>query len=173
SLYEISARRFSCAGGAAAMDLSIAMIRSSHGQALATAISEQLIHDRVRTADTGQRQPLAKRLGTHHPAVVHAASLMEMHIETPMPIDEIAVRVGLSARQLQRLFTSELNMTPKAWYLKQRLARARQLLSDTALSLTDIMVACGFNSRAAFSRAYRAAYGHSPGAVRRKHFHSR
>lgn len=168
SLYEISARRFSCAGGAAAMDLSLAMIESGHGQALAAAISEQLIHDRVRTADTGQRQPLVRRLGTHHPAVVQAASLMETHIEAPLSVPEIAHRVGLSPRQLQRLFTSELNVTPKAWYLKQRLTRARQLLCDTALSLTDIMVACGFNSRAAFSRAYRAAYGHSPGAARRQ-----
>lgn len=168
SLYEIGPRRFSCAGGAAAMDLTLAMIAQSHGRALATAVSEQLIHDRARAADSGQRQPLAKRLSTHHPAVIQAAALMETHIEQPLTLPEIAGQVGVSPRQLQRLFAIELTTTPKAWYLKQRLGRARQLLIDTALTLTEIMVACGFNSQATFSRAYRAAYDRTPSAERRR-----
>lgn len=167
SLYEIGARRFSCAGGTAAMDLTLEMMARSHGRALATAVSEQLIHDRARSADSGQRQPLAKRLGTHHPAVVRAAALMETHIEHPLAVPTIAKRVGVSARQLQRLFAVELSSTPKAWYLGQRLARARQLLVDTALTLTEIVIACGFSSQATFSRAYRSAYGRTPSAERR------
>lgn len=167
SLYEIGARHFSCAGGAAAMDLTLEMMARSHGRALAAAVSEQLIHDRARAADSGQRQPLAKRLSTHHPAVVRAAALMETHIEEPLALPDIARRVGLSPRQLQRLFAVELTTTPKSWYRGQRLARARQLLVDTALTLTEIMVACGFNSQATFSRAYRATYGRTPSAERR------
>lgn len=162
SRYEIGHRRFSSAGGTAAMDLTLEMIARRHGRALSLAVSEQLIHDRTLAADSGQRQPLAKRLSTHHPAVVRAAALMESHIEQPLALSEIARQAGVSQRQLQRLFAVELNTTPKSWYLKKRLAHARQLIIDTELTMTDIMVASGFNSQAVFSRAYRAVYGQAP-----------
>ncbi|NNC22687.1 GlxA family transcriptional regulator [Salinisphaera sp. USBA-960] len=167
SLYEISARRFSCAGGAAAMSLTLEMIARSHGRTLAAAVSEQLIHDQARAADSGQRQSLAKRLSTHHPAVVKAAALMETNIEEPLTMPAIARQVGVSPRQMQRLFSDELGATPNAWYLQLRLARARQFIIDTALTLTEVMIACGFNSQATFSRAYRSAYGRTPSAERK------
>lgn len=166
ALYELGERRFSCAGGTAAMDMTLALIARSQGPALATAVAEQLIHERMRAAGSGQRQPLAKRLPAHHWAVVKAAALMETHIDQPLSIAEIASQVGLSMRQLQRLFLTELATRPQTWYRQQRLQRARQLLQETALNMTDVMLACGFGSSAAFSRAYKKAFGYTPGRER-------
>lgn len=167
SLFEIGRRRFSCAGGAAAADMTLEMIGQRHGAALATAVAEQLIHDRVRDADTRQRLSIVQRLGIHHGALVRAIALMETHLDEPITHAELARRVGLSARQLQRLFADQLNSSPATWYRQLRLEHARHLLRDTDMRVTDIGVATGFRSASVFTRAYQRHYGHAPLAERR------
>jgi len=168
SLYEIGERRFSCAGGAAATDMTLELIARRSGHGLATAVAEQLLHARLRGPDTAQRQPLPRRLNTHNQAVVQAVALMETHIETPLSASEIAARVGLSLRQLQRLFEADLSSTPADWYRNLRLARARQLLIETDTAIVSVGAACGFTSAAAFSRAYRRHFNCSPVEQRRQ-----
>lgn len=168
SLYEIGPRCFSCAGGAAAMDMALDMIARRHGEALATAVSEQLIHARMRTRHDQQRMALTQRLGTHKHALIEAVALMERHLENPLAIEEIARRVGISLRQLQRLFEQELGSRPRDHYLQLRLARARQLLMETDHDILSIGLASGFTSASSFSRAYRQRYGESPRHCRRR-----
>nr|WP_298411213.1 GlxA family transcriptional regulator [uncultured Halomonas sp.] len=162
SLYEISTERFSCAGGAAAMDMALAMIARRHGDELATAVSEQLIHARMRTQRDHQRLALTRRLGTHRHALVEAVALMEQHIEAPLSVGDIAGKVGISLRQLQRLFEQELTTSPRDHYLALRLSRGRQLLRETDHDILSISLACGFTSPSSFSRAYKGRYGVSP-----------
>jgi len=166
SLFEVAEHGFSCAGGAAAMDMSLDLIARRHGRALATAVTEQLIHDQGRTPQHQQRQALVQRLGTHKPALVDAVALMERHIESPLPLERIASRVALSLRQLQRLFEQELGIRPRDYYRHLRLARARQLLQETDHDILGIGLACGFTSASSFSRAYRERYGESPRQTR-------
>ncbi|MBZ9557276.1 MULTISPECIES: GlxA family transcriptional regulator [unclassified Modicisalibacter] len=162
SRYEIAETGFSCAGGAAAMDMSLDLIARRHGPALATAVTEQLIHDQGRTPRQSQRMALVQRLGSHKSALIAAVALMERHLETPLAIQTIAERVGISLRQLQRHFEQELGVRPRDHYRHLRLARARQLLQETDHEILGIGLACGFNSASSFSRAYRQHYGESP-----------
>ena len=165
-LYELGERRFSCAGGAAAMDMALEVIARRHGAKLAIDVSEQLIHDRIRTRSDQQRMALVKRLGTHNRRVVEAVALMEQNLEEPLPLDEIASQVEVSVRQLQRLFEQELNVTPRQWYLQLRVKRAQRLLAETDLAVLEVGVACGFSSSSSFARTFRAHYGYSPRQVR-------
>ncbi|MEA3252537.1 MAG: GlxA family transcriptional regulator [Pseudomonadota bacterium] len=167
ALFELGPRGFSCAGGAAAMDMSLDLIARRHGEALATAVSEQLIHARMRTPHDQQRMALSQRLGTHKHVLIEAVALMEAHIETPLSIEAVARRVGISLRQLQRLFERELNVRPRDHYLNLRLTRARQLLLETDHDILGIGLACGFASASSFSRAYRQRYAESPRDARR------
>lgn len=160
--YEISAEGFSCAGGTAAMDMSLAMIARRHGADLATAVSEQLIHARMRTPQDTQRLALTQRLGTHRHGLVEAVALMERHIEAPLPLGEVAARIGISLRQLQRLFEQELGQRPRDYYLQLRLSRARQLLEETDRDILSIGLATGFGAASSFSRAYKRRYGVRP-----------
>jgi len=162
ALFELGRRGFSCAGGAAAMDMSLDLIARRHGEALANSVSEQLIHAHMRTPHDQQRMALTQRLGTHKHVLIEAVALMEAHIETPLSIDELARRVGISLRQLQRLFERELDTRPRDHYLNLRLARARQLLLETDHDILGIGLACGFASASSFSRAYRQHYAESP-----------
>lgn len=167
SLYELGARRFSCAGGMAAADMMLDIIEREYGSELAHGVAEQLIHDRMRDARSRQRLSIVQRLGVHHSGLVRAIALMETHLDEPIAQSELAERVGLSSRQLQRLFADELASTPAAWYRRLRLEQARQLLRDTDMSVTEIALAVGFRSAAAFSRAYRQHFDHAPGRARR------
>ena len=87
---------------------------------------------------------------------------MDEHIENPIAPDSLASRIYISLRQLERLFQQCLQCTPSQYYLSLRLARARQLLCETGLNVSQIAVACGFNSAAHFSRSYRSHFAISP-----------
>ncbi|MBB3191886.1 GlxA family transcriptional regulator [Halomonas cerina] len=165
-LFELGQRRFSCAGGAAAMDMALDVIARRHGTRLAIEVSEQLIHERIRTRRDQQRMTLARRLGTHQRPLVTAVALMEQHLEAPLSLAEIADRGDVSPRQLQRLFDQELGTSPRQWYLGLRLDRAWHLLAETDRDILSVGLACGFASSSSFSRAFRAHFGQSPRQVR-------
>ncbi|MGP9633483.1 GlxA family transcriptional regulator [Halomonas sp. AOP43-A1-21] len=169
-LFELGERRFSCAGGAAAMDMALAVIARRHGSKLAVDVSEQLIHERLRSRSDQQRMSLARRLGTHHRPLIEAVALMERHLEAPLSLADIAKRSGVSSRQLQRLFEQQLSASPRQWYQQLRLMRAQRLLAETDMGVLAIGIACGFTSSSSFARAYRAYFGHSPAEARR-HVH--
>lgn len=166
-LFELGERRFSCAGGAAAMDMALEVIARRHGTKLAVDVSEQLIHERLRRRSDQQRMSLARRLGTHHRPLIEAVALMERHLEAPLSLADIAKRSGVSSRQLQRLFEQQLSTSPRQWYQQLRLKRAQRLLSETEMGVLDIGIACGFASSSSFARAFRAYFGLSPAEARR------
>lgn len=84
--------------------------------------------------------------------------------------DVIADAIGLSRRQLYRLF-AEMGTTPSSWLWRMRLAEARARIVSPAwssLSLTRIAFDVGFNDMAHFSRLYRAEFGEAPRDARRR-----
>ncbi len=161
-LFEVAGRCFTCAGGTAALDMMLDMIGAKHGAALANAVSEQFIHDRIRSRSDHQRMQLSSRLGTTNAKILRVIEIMEANIEEPVGNQALADLCGVSTRQLERLFRIHLRSTPSGHYLRLRLARARQLLRQTDMSVLDIAVACGFSSGSCLSRSYRAEYGLSP-----------
>src|SRR6201999_1765635 len=118
-------------GGTAALDLMLDMIARKHGQSLAVAVSEQFIHDRLRGRHDRPRMRLAQRLGVGNPKLIRVVAAMEANLETPLDARNLAALSGVSARQLERLFRSQLHDSPSNYYLRLRLERARQLLRQT------------------------------------------
>lgn len=167
-LFEVDRDRFTCAGGVASMDMMLHLLRREHGAELSAAISEQLICDRIRDKNDRQRIPLRHRLGTGQPKLLEAVSLMEANIEEPMALDELSRHIGLSRRQLERLFKTYLDCVPTRYYLQLRLERARQLLLQTSMPVVDIALACGFISAPHFSKCYRLIFGIPPREDRRR-----
>jgi transcriptional regulator GlxA family with amidase domain len=87
---------------------------------------------------------------------------MEGAIETPISPSLIAEDLGISTRQLERLFGRFLNSTPKHYFMEMRLHRAQNLLVQSEQSVTEIAMACGFQTTSHFSKVYRAHFGRSP-----------
>lgn len=167
-LFEIDRDRYTCSGGTAPLDMMLNMIGTRHGADLAVAISEEFVCERIRGRNDRQRVPLRLHLGTSQPKLVEAVSLMEANIEEPMGLDELAQHVGLSRRQLERLFQKHLACVPTRYYLELRLAKARQLLLQTSMSIVDVAFASGFVSAPHFSKCYRDFYGIPPRDERRQ-----
>lgn len=162
NLFEIDRNRFTSCGGSAALDLMLHLIGEQHGVALATAVSEQCILERIRDKHDAQRMPLSARLRVNHPKLVASIGVMEANLETLLSLDELARRAGLSRRQVERLFHKYLCTAPSRYYLKLRLQRARHLLRQSTLSIIDVALACGFVSASHFSKCYRHSYNRSP-----------
>jgi transcriptional regulator GlxA family with amidase domain len=162
SIFVIDRRRLTCAGGTAALDMMLHLIRIDCGHRVAVAVSEQFIHSTIREARSSQRADMPQRLGVCHPKLMLAVQLMEKNLEEPLTLNILADRAGLSLRQMERLFHSALGQSPTSYYLWLRVERARSLVLYSGHSLSEIAVACGFGSYEGFSRAYRRHSGASP-----------
>jgi len=167
-LFEIDGARLSCCGGAASIDFSLTLVELLFGAALQAQLKEALCIDRVRDREERQRVALQARFGQLQPKLSEAVTLMEANIEEPLSTDDIANLVGLSRRQLERLFKQYLGSLPSRYYLELRLQRARQLLQGTHHSIVQVGLMCGFSSGSHFSTAFGALFGNTPREERQR-----
>ena len=161
-LYEVDGGIITCSGGTASLDLFLHMISDDHGHDLAAHVSEWFLHKQIREQSEHQRMSLRFRVGVSHPKLLASIQYMEENLETPLDREEIAEAIGLSTRQLERLFRKYLNSTPRKYYFGLRMQRARVLLRQTTMSVLDVALACGFISASHFAKCYREYYGYSP-----------
>ncbi|WP_225861644.1 GlxA family transcriptional regulator [Ideonella benzenivorans] len=161
-LYELDVTRLSCAGHRASQDLLIAWLGQRHGERLVAELLAALGREQLSPREARQRLPLAAPARGGSAKLSEAVALMEANLGEPLPTEEIARLVGVSRRQLERLFKQHLDALPSRWYLELRLERARGMLRQTHQSILQIALSCGFASGAHFSNAYRARYGHTP-----------
>ena len=166
-LFEVGRGCFTCAGGTAALDMMLDMIGRKHGPALARMVSEQLIHDRIRSSSDHQRMERGVRLQITNRKALKIIDLMERNLEQPLDGPALAEAAGITPRQMERLFQTLLQDSPLAYYRRLRLDRARNLLRQTDLPVTEIALATGFSSAAALSRRYREHFGLAPRDDRR------
>lgn len=155
--YCVSDNRLTSGGATPAIEMMLHLITQRHGASFAGRVAGLFLYD----AAPDPRRP-QRRVGaplTHSPLTARASRMMEQTLAAPLPLSEIARRVGTGTRNLQQHFHSALGTTPQAHYLDLRLAEARRLVVDTRLSLTDIALATGFTSQSSFARAFRRAYG--------------
>jgi transcriptional regulator GlxA family with amidase domain len=168
NLFEFDGNRITCCGGIASIDFCLTLLADIYGAELQAQIKEALCIDRVRGAGERQRVALQARFGALQPKLSEAVSLMEANLEEPLSTDEIAALVGISRRQLERLFKQYLGSVPSRYYLELRLQRARRLLLDSSHSIVQVGLMCGFSSGAHFSTAYGALFGITPREERQR-----
>ena len=168
AIFELDGPRLTCAGGAVSADFALTLIERLLGTDLMAVVKETLCIERVRTHDERQRIALQARFGPLQPKLSEAVTLMENNLEEPLATDDIANLVGLSRRQLERLFKQHLGSLPSRYYLELRLKRARQLLRETNHSIVQVGLMCGFSSGSHFSTAFGALFGNTPREERQR-----
>ena len=167
SIFEIDRNRFSCAGGTTSLDLMLTFVMEAHGTETAALVAENYVHDRIREAAQEQQVTAAIRMAGRNRHLAEAILIMERHLEDPLPVGHIAASVGLSERQLTRLFRDHLRRPPGRFYLDLRIDRAASLLRQTGLSVSEIAVGCGFQSASHLGRHLKRRHGTTPGQWRR------
>jgi transcriptional regulator GlxA family with amidase domain len=161
-LFEVDQNIYTCAGGTAALDMMLKLIGEDYDENLVNRVCEQVLTDRVRSPTDRQRLPLRARLGVQNAKVLSIIELMEGNLSEPLSLIEVAGHVGLSRRQIERLFRTEMGRSPARYYLEIRLDRARHLLIQSSMPVVEVAVACGFVSASHFSKCYRELYSRSP-----------
>lgn len=162
SVFVTDGKFFTTAGGTASIDLMLKFIADDFGEELASAVADQLIYTTIRTDQDTQRLSVPTRIGVRHPKLSRVIQMMESHIEEPKSPSILAKEVGMSTRQLERLFRRYLNRSPKRYYMELRLQKARNLLMQTDMSVINVALACGFTSPSHFSKCYRSQYSTTP-----------
>jgi transcriptional regulator GlxA family with amidase domain len=166
-LFVVDGPRITCAGGTGAVDLAAWLVDRHLGASAARKALHILVSDGARPADTPQ--PMDIPAGEHpvqDPRLRRALRILDHTLTTPPRADDLARRVGLSRRQLERLFREELDTTPSAHARALRLRHGHWLVTRTRRTFTDIAQECGFADASHFSRHLKAAYGATPQALR-------
>jgi AraC family transcriptional regulator, glycine betaine-responsive activator len=169
SVFVADGNRLSTAGGTASIDLMLKIIADDHGEEVANTTADLLIYSAIRTDQDTQRLSIPTRIGVRHPKLSKVIQMMEANVETPISPAILAEDVGMSTRQLERLFRRYLNRSPKRYYMELRLQKARNLLMQTEMSVINVALACGFASPSHFSKCYRAHYQTTPYRERGAH----
>ncbi|NOC44676.1 MULTISPECIES: GlxA family transcriptional regulator [unclassified Ruegeria] len=162
AVFQIDGSRMTTAGGTSSIDLMLKLIADDYGEDLANAVADQMIYSSIRTDQDTQRLSTPTRIGVRHPKLSQVILMMEKNIEEPISPSILAKEVGMSTRQLERLFRRYLSRSPKRYYMELRLHKARNLLMQTDMSVINVALACGFASPSHFSKCYRAHYNTTP-----------
>lgn len=170
-LYVDNGSVLTSAGKAAAMDLSLHMIRLDHGSAVANAIARRLVVAPHRPG--GQAQFVATPVPEQpdHP-LGELLGWAAGRLDQPLTVEDLARRANMSSRHLGRHFRSVTGTTPLQWLLIQRIHRAQELLETTDDSVDAVAEATGMGTAATLRRHFNRTVGVPPDAYRRT-FHQR
>ena len=159
--------RLTSAGPSSALEMMLSMIEQTQGKEVVRAIREILSCD--QTSENSNTS--LSRIGDDPCLPQNLRDIMELmaaNIEEPMSMEELSAIIGISRRQLERLFQNHLDTSPSRYYLELRLTQARRLLMQSNEPVTNIALACGFVTSSHFSNCFKDYFGLSPSHARDK-----
>ena len=167
--YAISGPFATTGGASPCIDLMLHLITSRHGRALSERVAAAFIYDPIHAGEAPQQMIATTRIAAKHPRIARIIKQMENLIDSPPTIKALARANGISTRKLELEFKAATGRAPGTYFLDLRLSEARRRAIDSAQSVQEIALACGFTSQASFARAFRQAFGQSVTALRRQH----
>ncbi|WP_420549522.1 GlxA family transcriptional regulator [Curvivirga sp.] len=166
SIFVADENIITASGGTATADLMLHLVEIEHGYDLSLTVADQMVYSASRDAESTQKRSFQSRYAVRNAYLARAVQMMKDQIEEPVSTASIAEEIGISARQLERLFGKYTHTSPKKYYMDLRMERARHLLNQTEASISEIALACGFDNPAYFSKIFRSTYGHPPSQAR-------
>ncbi|MEU0401505.1 helix-turn-helix domain-containing protein [Streptomyces sp. NPDC006197] len=154
------------AGAASGVDVCLHLVRKDHGTAVANHVARVCVVPPWRDGGQAQyiEQPVPETTANGTSATRQWA--LE-NLYEPLTLGELAGHARMSLRTFARRFNEEIGMSPGRWLIRQRAARARQLLESTDLAVDDVASQAGFTTGTSPRRHLHAAIGVSPLAYRR------
>ena len=155
------------AGGAAALDLCLHIVRCDHGAAVADVVARRLVLAPNR--DGGQRQFMPTTASSKAEAGRLAAlcDWLPAHIDEKLSVTDLAQQAGMSLRTFHRRFREAMGTAPGEWLIRQRIARALHLVESTDLTVEQIATRSGFGAVDTLRHHFRRLVGTTPTGYRR------
>ena len=167
-LFVIDRRRITCSGGRASIDVAAAILLRHFEHATVQKALRILLVGEMQKGNAPQPHPPGLEPATH-PKVKRAILLMEQHVGRSLPLEELAYKLDLSPRQLERLFKAETGRSPQAFAKQVRLRTAAWLLTSSDRTVADIASSCGFSDASHLGREFRKQFGVPPVMFREQH----
>ncbi|SLN10457.1 HTH-type transcriptional regulator CdhR [Falsiruegeria litorea R37] len=157
--FVIDRDRITCSGAMAAFDLVMHLIGRDQGQALALEVAQLFMTRDSARSHSGGAGPASM-------FVNRALAIMQENLEHPIPIPEVARRVGRTQKVLETRMKEDLGASPAQVYRRLRLNLARKLVMESDLPIAEIALRSGYDDPSAMTRAFRKEFGKSPRALR-------
>ncbi|WP_428953497.1 helix-turn-helix domain-containing protein [Streptomyces sp. cg35] len=153
------------AGSAAALDLSLHLVRRDHGAEVAGSVARRLVFAAHR--DGGQRQFVERPVpDVPDASLAPLLAWAQERLDEPIAVSDLAARAAVSPATLHRRFRAELGTTPLAWLLGERIALACRLIERGEARLDVVAELSGLGSGANLRAHLKRATGLSPSAYR-------
>jgi AraC family transcriptional activator FtrA len=168
-LYVDEGDLLTSAGSAAALDLSLHLIRRDFGPEMANSVARRAVVPAHR--DGGQAQFIQSPLPEQGATLGKLLEWMRRHLEQPLPLSLLAERARMSERTLLRRFEEATGCSPKQWLTHERLSRARELLEGSNMAVERVADVCGFGSADTLRHHFRRSLKLSPARYRERFAH--
>jgi len=168
-LYVDEGALLTSAGSAAALDVSLHLIRRDWGPQVANLVARRAVVPAHR--EGGQAQFIPSPLPVQGEPLGKLLEWMRRHLDQPLPLAELAARAKASERTLLRRFAESTGRTPRQWLIEERMGRARELLEGSTLSVEQIADRCGYASADTLRHHFRRALKLSPARYRERFSH--
>lgn len=164
-LYVKSGNRWSSAGVLSGVDLALAIVKEDYGNAIAAKVAKELV---VYVQRSGSQNQFSDMLQVQVAESLQLSPLLDWlntRINKQTTVAQMAEYIGLSERQITRLFKKHLHATPSDYYRKMKLNYARDLLGEQNISVQQVAQKIGFNSYDSFRRAFYRQFLISPSTL--------
>ncbi|MAV81908.1 MAG: hypothetical protein CMI90_00410 [Pelagibacteraceae bacterium] len=151
-------------GGVSILDLFLKIISDLKGKNFSKEVSDALIYEpRENISDPSHNL----RYTNNNLVCNKVIKIMEENIETPLKMKEIAIKVNISLRSIERYFLEYFGVSPIKYYLSLRIQNARNLLFYDEFKISDIANMCGFNYNSMFINTFKRFYNKTPSEFRK------
>ncbi len=165
-LYVEDAPFWTAAGSAAALDLSLQLVRIDHGEDAVNIVARRLVFPAHRPGDQRQFVDPPMPLNEDSPSLEGLQHFVEEHLHEPIPVPVMAAELSMSVTSFHRWFKNASGTTPQQWLIQQRLARARRLLESTSASIERIATHSGFGTSTNMRQHFKRTLGTTPTSYR-------
>jgi transcriptional regulator GlxA family with amidase domain len=163
---------YTSAGISAGIDLALAWVEEDCGAGLAHEAARELVLFLRRPGGQPQVSVSLSLQASEMTSIRELQIWIAEHLETRLPVEDLADRMSMSVRNFERVFTREVGTTPSQYVLQMRVEAARRQLERTDRGLKHVASAVGFGSVDVMRRAFVRLLGITPRRYREIAGHS-
>lgn len=146
----------------AGIDLALQLVRTHHGSQVATSVARHMVVYLQRAGGQRQYSTHLAAQRSSNPTIADVMAHIADHPGDDLSISSLAAVVNLSERSFQRLFRTEVGISPGKDVEQTRIDTARALLENEQIGLASIASRCGFASAETLIRAFKRVVGLTP-----------
>jgi transcriptional regulator GlxA family with amidase domain len=168
SLFVRDGSFYTCAGGSAAIDLSLCLIEKDYGRPVALKLAQEFVVHLKRSGEQEQYSEALRFQVQSSDRFADISTWILANLSSDLSVDSLAQRACMSPRNFTRLFKAVFGKAPAEFVTKVRITEARRRLEVPRNNIENVATSVGFQSADSFSRAFEREVGCRPSTYRER-----